>query len=194
MPKTITISIAPDGTSTIEAYCLATDSWQDYEHFSEQADKHAALGNMRIANREMRAALLCLFSHLEGVVGQIIQKNTDNIEGANKANTLCDKTAVITKEAKKNGLVPDLNFRLGKYLRDIVVHPGIEKIFGGETIDEAAVFKKLDIDTLQNLAERVSCWLDCVCPVFSTSRFTDTKGLVGFFSEALGGDAPIEER
>jgi len=194
MPNKITITIGTDGTSVIEAYCLATNSWNDFEYFLAEATVHLQNGSQRAANREMRAALLCLFAHLEGVIGNIIRANKSNIENIERANTLCDKTTALTKEVGKEASVPELNFRLGKYLRDIIVHPGIEKTFGGETIDDTAVFSKLNIESLTQLSTRISAWLDCMCRHFGTERFTDTESMVREFADVLGTDYVVEER
>jgi hypothetical protein len=183
--KKITVTISPNVTQ-IEAYCLATDSWADFKHFLKAAQDSKEKGLDRDANRELRAALLCLFAHLEGTVGQILLEHTNEIEGADRARTLYDKTKVITREAKKRVSVPDLNFRLGKYLRDIVAHPGIEKTFGGGTLDETVVFEKLTFQTVSELGLRIDAWLDCVCSIFNVTRFTDTKSMVEQLAETLG--------
>ena len=188
--KKITLKISPNGTTTeIEAYCLATDSWADFKHFLNAAQESKDKGLDRDANRELRAAILCLFAHFEGIVGQILLEYADKIEGADKAWTLNKKTELITREAKNRVSVPDLpdlNFRLGKYLRDIVAHPGIEKTFGGETVDETVVFEKLIIQTVNELGLKIDAWLDRVCYIFKVTRFTDTKAMIEQVAEGLG--------
>ncbi|MFH1943658.1 MAG: hypothetical protein ABIL68_16275 [bacterium] len=185
--KKITVRISPDGrTAQIEAYCLATDSWADFNHFLNAAQDSKKRGVDRDANRELRAALLCLFSHLEGTVRQILLEHANEIGGADRARTLYDRTKVITREAKKRDSVADLNFRLGKYLRDIVAHPGIEKKFGGGTVDEIVVFERLTIQTVSELGLRIDVWLDRVCSIFKVTRFTDMKAMVEQLTEGLG--------
>jgi hypothetical protein len=192
--KKITVTISPDGTARVEAYCLATDSWADFKHFLEDAQRSKERGEERTSSRELRAALLCLFAHLEGTVGQILLERANEIPGAGTARTLCDKTIVISEAAKNRSSVPDLNFRLGKYLRDVIVHPGIQKTFGGEVVDETAVFDKLTIQTVDELGQRIDAWLNGVCSGFKVTRFTDTKAMVEEIAQVLGHAPQTQER
>jgi len=69
--KRIKVIIKKDGTVEFPAYCLRTDSWHDYLAFAIDAEHAVAAGDLRNGNRFLRAALTCLFSHIEGVVREI---------------------------------------------------------------------------------------------------------------------------
>lgn len=191
--KKLIINIDKDGNTQVEAYCLATDSWHDFEYFINAAEVSKTEGKERDSNRELRAALLCLFSHLEGVVHQLMLEINDFLPDENMPHTLCDKTKVISRIARQQTKVPDLGFRLGKYLRDIIVHPGAEKFFGGKSLGESEVFEKLNTQTIRAISERIDAWLNCVCSIFEVSRFTDTESMVKEFSEKLGKSQGIRE-
>lgn len=183
--KKIIATVKCDGSIEAAAYCLSTDSWQDYEFFLKQAGLHSESGDMRIANRELRAGLLFLFAHLEGVVSQIEKER--NIPETYGDGRLCDKTRNIAQAAKKKGSVPYLNFRLGKHLRDILVHPGIGKIFEDqEKLDETSVYEKLTVKSLAELGMSISSWLNAVCKNLSVERFTDTKAVLEDFFNEMG--------
>ena len=190
--KQIIAVVNSDGKIEAAAYCLSTDSWQDYEFYLEQARLHSNSGEMRLANRELRAGLLFLFAHLEGVVSQI--ENEKNIPEEYGIGRLCDKTRNINREAKKKGHVPYLNFRLGKHIRDILVHPGIEKTFeDDEKLDETSVYKELSVQSLADLGNSINAWLDAVCGILGVQRFTDTKAILEDFFKGTGSTIEIKE-
>jgi RiboL-PSP-HEPN len=118
------------GETTVAAYCLKTDSWEDFLAFKSEAIQATKEGNLRRTNRYLRAALIFLFSHLEGFVHDV-EKSHSIAKGYN-GSRLCDKTRNVSYEARKHGKLPYLNFRLGKHLRDLIAHPGIEIDFSEE--------------------------------------------------------------
>jgi hypothetical protein len=190
MPN-VRITIDAEGVTEIAAYCLTTDSWQDYLAFREEARTAIDTGDQRSANRYLRAALHCVFAHLEGVIGKI-EKECE-IETVYGKGRLCDRTRNVDRQAKKRGFVPHINFRFEKHMRDIISHPGITKWFFDEAVGEATVFEKLDVETIGAVGSRVGAWLDAACNNLGVDRFTDTKGLVEHFSNALGsGPGPRE--
>ena len=72
--KQVIVTIDPEGVVQIAAYCLTTDSWQDYLSFRDEAREALRRADRRRANRNLRAALLSLFSHVEGVLNNICEK------------------------------------------------------------------------------------------------------------------------
>jgi hypothetical protein len=168
--------VIEDGTAKLGAYCLKTDSWTDYLAF--MADAEAALNHRRKrdVNRYLRAALISLFAHVEGVVNDIYaEKGLEQ-----KRQGLSEKAQTVADLARKRASVPFVNCRLEKYLRDVVAHPGISKAFsdpsqGEVQVDEGEVFERLDIETLRRLEQRISPWLDAVCGALKVNRLTDTK-------------------
>ncbi len=84
------------------------------------------------------------------------------------------------KPRKSDSGIGTLNFRLGKYLRDIVAHGGLTKEYEGdhgnkETLTEDSVFEKLSVPTLERLEAMITPWLDRVCKALEVERFTDTE-------------------
>ncbi len=192
--RKLIITIHPDGDTTIAAYCLKTDIWHDYLTFKEDAKQAISRNDLRNANRYLRVSVLCLFSHLEAVVNDIVnRKSIPEIYGSR----LCDRTKSIRSEAEKFGRVPYLNFRLEKMLRDLVAHPGVTKDFvqndETETLDSASVFEKLDLQTLEALERKISPWIDTVCRLLNVERFSDTAKIVGEFSGKLLPERPTTE-
>lgn len=173
------------GKVIIASYCLRTDSWQDYLAFVSDAETAIRDGDLRTGNRYLRAALTCLFAHLEGVVNAVTDKC--EISGLQKFDSLCNRTRKIGNEAKKLGSLPYLNFKLEKVLRDLIAHPGIEKAFGDETLDQEMVFERLDLETIRQLGNIVGNWLDAVCKNLGVDRFTDTKAEVESVRNLFGG-------
>ena len=135
----------------IAVYCLRTDSWDDYRAFLTDAQAASDAGNIRTVNRFLRAALMCFFAHVEGVVKHIEEGLNLPPEITNRP--LYRRMQNITQKAKRKGhRVPSIEFRIEKFLRDIVAHPGIEKGFRDPEEDtiltQGDVYERLDIETL----------------------------------------------
>jgi hypothetical protein len=184
MDKQIVITVGPDGTISSSAYCLPTDLWQDYLYFLNEAEVYDLRGKKRSANRCLRAALLCLFSHLEGMVHQICLEKT--IPGSNKNDSFAVRIHSVHQEATKLGAVPAMNIRFGKSLRDIIAHPGIKKHVGDNVLTEVSIYEELSVATLRSMGEVVNTWLEAVCSLLGIERFTDTKSLAEDLGEQLG--------
>lgn len=179
------VTVGRDGNSTIAAYCLKTDSWQDFLAFKADAIQAEKKGDFRKMNRCLRAGLIFLFSHLEGFVNDV--EKYKKIPVIYMKGTLCDRTLNIYHEVKKYKKLPYLNFRLGKCLRDLIAHPGIEKFYkDGKRLDTVSVFEELNLTTLEELESQISIWIDAVSTVLNVDRFTDTKRLVTQLGEKLG--------
>ncbi|MDX6443123.1 MAG: hypothetical protein QOH71_197 [Blastocatellia bacterium] len=196
MSEKIIVTVDENGSPTVTAYCLKTDSWHDFLAFRDDA-RHVILeGDQRRGNRFLRAALTCLFSHLEAIVKDIgDHRQIPNLTKRQRLR-LCDKTENITREAEKHGKIPVLNFRLGKHLRDLIAHPGIEIDFPNAPsgkLDSTSVFEDLDLSTLDALEAQISSWIDAICAALGISRFTDTKQLVIELGESMGSVNDVRE-
>jgi len=69
----IRAEIQENGDLKLACFCLKTDSWLDYLAFKEDAKHALANGDIRAYCRFLRAALVCLFAHTEGVVNPLCQ-------------------------------------------------------------------------------------------------------------------------
>ncbi len=196
----ILCEIEDNGDIKIASYCLRTDSSLDYLAFKEEAKQALAKSDIKAYARFLRAALICLFSHAEGVVNEIYQKH--KIPAVFNGNRFCDRTRNIAAEASKRGKVPSVNFRLEKHLRDLIAHPGIEIAFQSpegqkETLDYGATYQRLDLKALESLEAQMSPWIDAVCSAFGVSRVEDTDKAISDFVQELrkaGYKELIQER
>lgn len=189
MSERLILTFDDQDNPVLAAYCLKTDSWHDFLAFKEDARLAIVDDDQRRANRFLRAALTCLFSHLEAVVKDIEDcRQIPNLTNRHRLR-LCDRTENIGREAEKLGKIPRLNFRLGKHLRDLIAHPGIEVNFTnapGGKLNFTSVFEELNFTTLESLEAQISSWIDAVCSALGTARFTDTKHLVTELAENMG--------
>jgi hypothetical protein len=114
-----------------------------------------------------------LFGHVEGVVNEVFESHS--IPRVEKGDSLSARAGNIALEAAKHGPVPPLDFKLGKYLRDVVAHPGITKAVRGRerdaVINECTVYEFLDLATVESLESKLTDWLDAVCSAFDVHRF-----------------------
>lgn len=189
--KKIIITINTDGNAKIAAYCLTTDSWQDHLFFMKDAERFLASSNIRAANRSLRAALLFLFAHFEGVVDYVILENK---LPSGQYDRLCDKTKVIREHLPSGKRLPYLNIRLGKAIRDILVHPGIEKALAEDAVkDETTVYSDLTLKSITDLSSMIANWLDSVCRFYNTQRFTDTKNMAREWADIFGDKSETTE-
>src|ERR1043166_1061397 len=198
MSETIVVTIDDEGSTTLAAYCLKTDSWHDFLALKEDAKQSILEGHQRRTNRCLRAALMCLFSHLEAVIKDIEKcRHVPQITHPRRRwPTFYDRIQNITREASNHGKISPLNLGRGKHLRDLVAHPGIEiklKNALGETIDFTSLFEELDLATLEPPEAEISFWIDSVCAVLGTSRLTDTEQLITELSNSIGAVTSIKE-
>ena len=175
-------------SATMGVYCLKTASWEDYLAFMTDAESATKEGRVRDANRVLRAAVTCLFSHVEGVVNDVYAQRS--MPG--KHHSLCEKAQAVALAAARRASIPFAEFRLEKQLRDLVAHPGITKAFSDPAskktrLDQGDVFDRLSTDTLRNLERRISPWLDAICGALGVDRFTDTKREIDRWMPILSG-------
>jgi hypothetical protein len=141
--------------------------------------------SQRIKNHSFINVPYVVSSHVEGVLNNICEriKVSEKIKNGPLHSRIC----FIDNEAKKHNNIPDINFRLGKYMRDIIAHPGIDKAFeGGERVDEVSVYEKLTPESLTEIAATLDNWLSAVCHVLKVERFTDTERIVKELGAELG--------
>ena len=189
--RQIDVEIGPDGRTELVACCLKTDSWEDYLAFKAQAAEAVDRGDRKGARRNLRAALVSLFSHVEGVVHEIY--GAHKIARTYPGESLSARIGNIACQAAQKVTVPRPNFRLGKYLRDIVAHPGIEKTFceaGSQTVlTECTLYEFLDLATVEQLEGAITPWLAAVCTAFVVQRFPG-ENEVDTFVEGLREGSP----
>jgi hypothetical protein len=109
MKQKFIFEFAPDGNVLFTAYCLRTDSWHDYLAFIADAEHSVATNDLRNSNRFLRAALICLFAHIEGVVNEIHKQRK-----LPKARSLSDRISNVEQAANRRSQVPFVNFNLEK--------------------------------------------------------------------------------
>lgn len=182
MKRELTVYIHPDGTVTYGAYCLRTDSWKDYVAFIEEAEKASEAGDLRASSRFLRAALMCLFSHIEGVVNAIYDQY--GVKSRNEA--LHKRLSKVEQWVVKTRKLPTLKMKTEKLLRNLVAHPHDYQEF---------VFKELSIKRLRDFEKHLAPWLDAVCQHFGVSRLTDTEALAKAYADIFRGlgDTKITE-
>jgi len=192
------VTVAEDGRISLTALCLKTDSWEDYQAFKLLAREAGDRGDVKACRRYLRAALMCLFSHFEGVVNEITANKSIVVIGNSKS--LSARAQAIGLEAGRRTRVPFVNFRLGKYLRDLVAHPGIEKAFRERgttrTLNGCSVYEDLTMKTIQDLEGTVAPWIEAVCSAFGVERFPGQQS-VDEFADALkelAPDATVDSR
>lgn len=174
------VTISPVGQTTISAFCLKTDLWQDYLHFLIDARQEHEMKKTRQENRYLRAALLSLFAHLEASVNDLIYKSELSNKGLDKS--LNDKCVLVSEFAEIES--PTLNEM--KKIRNILVHPG-----GKE--DDSIPFDTLSLDTIEAFGSHISDWLDEISGATCIPRFSDTKGFVENMSHNLGSNTDTNE-
>ena len=197
-PRKITIICHETGEVEIKSFSLSDDLWQDYEYFLKSVQKSYSENKHRKCNRELRAGLLCLFAHFEGVINYLFyilkSKIGEETGGVDERDySLCGRSKLLGKIAKKVcGKFPYINYKTIKGLRNIIVHPdGIH--YNGTRPDVAQVFDKLNCELLENSGSMMKEWLDAVCECFNTTRMMGTKKMANKFSEAMGKKLVLKE-
>jgi hypothetical protein len=180
---------APGEGTTIFVVDLIGDTWDDFGYFLEQAARFESSRELRLRNRYVRAAIADLFSHLDGVVGDLFR--TLENEAAFKPylprrrefSSLKAKMAALASFlASERGLTlppVDLNMKL---LRDIVNHPSITKEGAGACSTDTLLYDGADvygigIEDLRATGSAIDLWLNAVCPAAAYERFRDTMRL-----------------
>ena len=90
----IRCEIKDNGDIQLACFCLKIDRWLDYLAFKQEAREAFARQDVKAYARYLRAALLCLFAHTEGVVNEIC----DKLKPAHKNQTLGDRIRIIVPQ------------------------------------------------------------------------------------------------
>ena len=106
--RRLEVEIQEDGRVEIVACCLKTDSWEDYLAFKSRAIEADACDDLKSTRCYLRAALVSLFSHVEGVINEIY--DAQPIKQIFPGNTFPARFGNVTREAEKRRYVPRLNF------------------------------------------------------------------------------------
>jgi hypothetical protein len=185
---------------TIKAVDLTGATWHDYGYYLAEAERANAAGDAVATNRALRAALINLFAHLEGVVAGLhsglVRAGSDFMPTKRSDRRYCtlkDQVNDLCNYAERR-----MNRRLDpprmhyKLLRDIVVHPSITKTAwdfeANKEVDLSEVdLFELSVDGLRDEGKRFDKWLDQVCSSYGFSRFHDTYGLCKNFADPLTG-------
>jgi len=168
----------------VSAYCLKTDLWQDFQQFRKEAEEYAAAGNARSKNRCLRAGLLCLYAHTEGVISDVILKM--GLDEKLLRGAFLKQCEAIETYLKDSGKTPPSFRDFGKAIRNTIAHPGEDK-------DHGLPFSELTLAALDDFEKGISGWLDFVCSSTGVGRFSDTKKPVEDFTAALGGGGGVQE-
>jgi hypothetical protein len=193
---------APCENTRIFALDLAGDTWQDFEYFCAAARRFESEDDMTNRNRHLRAAISSLYSHFDGVVGDLFGSLSKRDGTLRQNKRRGDRDWSVGRKARameewirrqRKSPIPALSSDM-KLLRDILNHPSIAKESSqgeaGETIvyDAADVYG-LAIKEVEVAAKEISDWLDAVCVACEHQRFCDTAGLTADFAKALGTEA-----
>ncbi len=187
----IEITVGTDGSTVdIKAIDLIGDSWRDFLDYLEKAKKAEAEDKQLDKNRAMRAAIMNMFSHLDGVVSSIHEKlvgTRTNVEGhCSLGKKMLDIKDHIYQEKKQK--LPYINMKM-KPLRDIIAHPSVEKVLNvsGSSVkfSEEDVFS-CTTKQLDDCGKMVDAWLNKVCAIVNETRINNTSEAVREISELLG--------
>ena len=176
----LTVTITPSGQTTISAFCLKSDLWQDYLNFVNDAREEHKRNNTRQENRYLRAALLSLFAHLEASVNDVIYKSSLGNKKLDKP--ISDKCLLVSELAKIESPAIDEM----KKIRNILVHPGGKK-------DDSHPFDVLSQDTIEAYGNLITNWLNEVSGAIGMPRFSDTNTLVKDLAQNLGSNIDASE-
>jgi hypothetical protein len=194
------VTIAPEGANVeVAAIDLAGDSWADFSHHLDTASQAEARGQMHHKNRSLRAAVISLAAHVEGVVNNVCARLTSPGNALPKLNlskqqqTFRGKIDALATHAREEmaTMLPPIPMRF-KLVRDIIAHPGITKTDREtepqkhETLTEIEVYD-LSVDEVRRQGVAISTWLDRLCETYDMERVENTEGSVRELAEALGG-------
>jgi hypothetical protein len=188
---------APGEGTTIFAVDLIGDTWDDFGYFAEQAARLEGSRDLRLRNRYLRAAIVALFSHLDGVVSElfdVLMKESVFRAYLPKRPDFCSLKAKISVVAtfllrERAISLPNIDLNM-KLLRDIVNHPSVTKEAGSAGSKDTLVYDIADvygigIGDLSATARAVDQWLSAACGAAGYERFRDTRDLCDDFTHAL---------
>lgn len=178
---------APGNGIVFFAVDLITDTWGDFSSFVEAAVQHEREGSFAQRNRYLRAAMMNLFAHLDGVVSgvcdNLVQEGQLEARYADDAEVQCSlKSKIFALRDffnRKNQRLPFINLDL-KPIRDIINHPSVSKNKSGDRsviLTHVDVYG-VDIREVVDSGKQVDQWLNRVCRFAKYQRFVDTKAAI----------------
>ena len=197
---------APGEGTTIFAVDLIGDTWEDFLHFTEEARVAERANELSRRNRCIRAAIAMLFSHLDGVISDILKilwSDRSFIRYKPRSADFCSLKrkllAIHTFLVDHRGLTaqrPALDLKL---LRDILNHPTVTKPLSATGSRETVPLNSTDVygvcvDDLEAAGRAIDQWFNAVCVIVPYERFRDTKRIVEDFAGALGGQPTSTRR
>jgi hypothetical protein len=191
--------VRTDGTVTVKAIDLTGDSWRDYIYYLEEAQNFEEAEDQLGRNRSLRAALMNLFSHLDGVVSGLYERLQETEENSPlreaRKNERCSlKTKMLDlkdhAEGVKGTRLPYINLGM-KPIRDILAHPSITKPKRNSSGIEDAIseIEVFDVTTTQlnECGQMIDKWLNRVSDLYDYPRQYDTRAICEEFGETLSG-------
>ncbi len=190
MAATVSVDIGQGGKIAISVIDLIGDLWSDFRYFMAEAASSDQHEDPHARNRNLRAALVCLMAHTEGVISGIIEK----IDRVARVDLVTD--ACFTKKveglrghaAARGGRIPYLDLRC-KALRDVLVHPGIKRTYrtsttSKETVGDSDLYD-LTVMSLEYDGASVDRWLQEICELYNYIRQEDTEAILRDVSAEL---------
>ncbi len=192
------LDVPGDGT-TIFAVDLAGDSWDDYTYFRDRAGHYQAGGDFQQRNRYVRVAISALFSHLDGIVGEVyrmIARNDPSFPPISmrkmRTCSLQRKMLAIRDYLCDKKAAPGLDINLDlKLVRDIVNHPSIIKTATDDATRDTLTYDAADVygvslADIDQAGQEIDAWVEATCSASGYERFIDTAALCANFARALG--------
>lgn len=181
--KKIIVTVHPGGDTVVAAYCLSTDLWEDHEWFLNEALRQKDLGDVRAMNRNLRASLIFLFSHLDAVATQICFAIK-----IPPGRFLRDRIKALNLKAMEIGSINTLDLDSEFDLRNLIAHVTERN----ESVQEN-LYQNLTFDSIKLSSKKISNWLDALCNALEVERFSDTKSMAELFLGIFGGGVETHE-
>jgi hypothetical protein len=192
---TVEVLVDENDRLSVRAVDLIGDAWHHCLEALERAAHYERKQRTHDRNREIRAALTDLTTHLDGVVCGLCkclkQRLSDfrpPVFGKRQDCTLAQKITYVTEYVTNNrgDKVPALDLTF-KVFRDLLVHPYAVKSLPADAkghrkeISQGDAFD-LTIDEVRAATASVDEWLGAVTAVFEYPRGYDTQRLAEDFA------------
>jgi hypothetical protein len=187
---------APGDGTVIFALDLISDTWGDYLYFLQASIQCEKERQFEFRNRYLRAAMMNLFAHLDGVVSgvcnELVKEGCIGTRFGDNEQEKCSVKAKIFAirdyfKLKRKRNLPYIKLEL-KPIRDIINHPSVTKPGSGKTsvvLDHVDVYG-VDIREVDEAGKQIDRWLNQVCNLTGYQRLIDTKAAIEKFQAALG--------
>ena len=176
-----------NGETEFRVLDLIGDQWRDFHHYYQESARCEQHKDFVGANRAKRSALVCLWSHVDGIVQAIYSKHKIELDpfvhrdekGRCSLKRLI--LGIINHARTARGLRLPLVDLESKPLRDIVNHPTkllasgkIKIVNHGRKITISDIFD-LPIKELKQSSQSLDRWLKATCKLYEFERFADTE-------------------